>query len=380
MTPGARAAAAIFVLDSWLAGAPAEKALTTWARGARYAGSGDRAAIRDHVYDVLRRLESCAQAGGGRTGRALVIGLARLQGWAVDAIFSGGYAPDPLSDAERIIPQTSPDIWRDVPQWLQPALREALGARAGSVIERMSDRAPLYLRVNTRKIGISEVVERLLESSIKTEKCDLPSALMVVEGNRRLRGSAAYLDGLVEIQDLSAQKAVAAISWPASGSILDYCTGGGGKALAIAATSDAAIYVHDANPARMRDLTPRADRAGVAPQPIDRARSYDVVLTDVPCSGSGTWRRDPEAKWRLSPERLRELTSLQAEILEEARALVRPGGRLVYMTCSLLRSENEDQIADFLSRHADWRQVQETRFLPPADSDGFYLAELMYSG
>lgn len=380
MTPGARMAAAIAVLDGWLAGTPVERALTNWARGARYAGSGDRAAIRDHVYDVLRRLESCAQAGGGRSGRALMIGLARQQGLAVADLFTGGYAPDPLDEVERRTPEFVPDPWRDVPDWLRPVLRDALGGRADAVIGQMAQRAPLYLRVNVRATKVELVEDSLARDSIYTEKTALNGALMVVDGGRKLRQSQAYRDGLVEIQDLSAQQAVAAIGWPASGAVLDYCAGGGGKALAIAAISDAAIHVHDANPARMRDLLPRADRAGVALHPIDHARSYDAVLVDVPCSGSGTWRRDPEAKWHLTPGRLDELTGLQAKILQEARALVRPGGRLVYMTCSLLRAENEDQVTAFLTRHGDWRLTQQRRFMPPAGSDGFFLAELTHPG
>jgi len=380
MTPGARMAAAIAVLDGWLGGVPAEKALTAWARGARYAGSGDRAAIRDHVYDVLRRLESCAALGGGRSGRALMIGLARLQGLAVADLFTGGYAPDPLDEAERQAPNVAPDPWRDVPGWLRPALRDALGDCADSVIAQMAQRAPLYLRVNARASEVDLVEEMLTSDSILTGKTILRGALKVTDGGRKLRQSQAYRDGLVEIQDLSAQQAVAAIDWPTSGAVLDYCAGGGGKALAIAAISDAAIHVHDANPARMRDLPPRADRAGVALHPIDRARRYDAVLADVPCSGSGTWRRDPEAKWNLTPERLVELTALQADILEEARALLRPGGRLIYMTCSLLRAENEDQVTAFLTRHGDWQLTQQRWFLPPAGSDGFYLAELTHPG
>jgi 16S rRNA (cytosine967-C5)-methyltransferase len=380
MTPGARMAAAITVLDTWLAGAPAEKALTSWARGARYAGSGDRAAIRDHVYDALRRLESCSAAGGGRTGRALMIGLVRQQGKALEELFTGGYAPEPLDGAEKQPPDTAFDAWIDVPVWLQPALREALGVQAEAVIGQMTQRAPLYLRVNARKAGVIEVEERLVIDGIITEKTILKTALKVTGGDRKLRQSQVYLEGLVEIQDLSVQQAVAAISWPRSGTILDYCAGGGGKALAIAATSDAVIHVHDANPARMRDLPPRAERAGVVLHPMDSARTYDVVLADVPCSGSGTWRRDPEAKWTLTPDRLAALMALQAEILEAARALVCPGGRLVYMTCSLLCAENEDQVAAFLDNNTDWQLTQQTRFLPPDASDGFFLAELTHDG
>ena len=142
MTPGARMAAAIAVLDGWLGGVPAEKALTTWARGARYAGSGDRTAIRDHVYDVLRRLESCAALGGGRSGRALMIGLARQHGQALEDLFTGGYAPEPLDEAESLAPDVAPDPWRDVPDWLRPDLRDALGGRADAVIAQMAQRAP----------------------------------------------------------------------------------------------------------------------------------------------------------------------------------------------------------------------------------------------
>jgi 16S rRNA (cytosine967-C5)-methyltransferase len=380
MTPGARMAAAITVLDAWLAGTPAEKALTTWARGARYAGSGDRAAIRDHIYDVLRRMESCAAAGGGHTGRALMIGLSRQQGLVLEDMFTGGYAPDPLTEVEKQAPDMAFDAWVDMPVWLQPALREALGDQAGTVIGQMTRRAPLFLRVNTRKVGVGEVEERLVVDGILTEKMTLKTALKVTEGARKLRQSQVYLEGLVEIQDLSVQQAVSVISWPATGAILDYCAGGGGKALAIAANFDAVIHVNDANPARMRDLPPRADRAGVTLHPMDSTRAYDVVLADVPCSGSGTWRRDPEAKWNLTPDRLAALMALQAEILEAARALVCPGGRLVYMTCSLLRAENEDQVATFLTHNSDWQLMQQTRFLPPDASDGFFLAELTHNG
>lgn len=376
MTPGARIAAAIDVLDRWQDGVPVEKALTTWARGARYAGSGDRAAIRDHVYDTLRRLESCAGLGGGRDGRALMIGLCRLQGTDPAEVFTGGYAPDPLSAEEADPPGFVPDIWTDVPTWLHVPLREALGDRAETVLQDMRARAPLYLRLNTQdKVSVEDL---LAEASITTERTSLDGALRVLDGGRRLRQSEPYLSGQVEIQDLSPQMAVAMIDWPDDGRILDYCAGGGGKALAIAARSDAAVHVHDANPARMRDIAPRAERGNVALQPFDSALEYDVVLTDVPCSGSGTWRRDPEAKWQLSPDRLEALVATQAQIMDEAAALVRPGGRLVYMTCSLLRCENDDQVTAFLQRHPGWTRTGAAHLLPPEASDGFFVSELTH--
>lgn len=382
MTPAARVAAAIEVLDRWLDGVPAEKALTGWARGARYAGSKDRAAVRDHVYDVLRRKGACA-ALGGVDGRGLMLGLLRLQGVDPATVFTGeGHAPVPLSDAERQAPDASLDIWRDVPDWLHQPLRESLGARAADVIGALQKRAPLYLRVNARKASVNQAQERLLEDGIKTETCQAEMALKVTEGDRRLRQSSAYLDGLVEIQDLSVQLACAAVTWPQRGRVLDYCAGGGGKALAIAAVSDAQVFVHDANPSRMSDIPTRAARAGVILTTISRPDDcdpYDLVLCDVPCSGSGTWRRDPEAKWRLTPERLAELGQVQRQIVKQAQALVRPGGRLVYMTCSLLDAENQAVVDAALSA-ADWEMLTSARFLPPEASDGFFLAVLRRNG
>ncbi|TBX25602.1 RsmB/NOP family class I SAM-dependent RNA methyltransferase [Nioella sediminis] len=382
MTPAARVAAAIEVLDRWLDGVPAEKALTGWARGARYAGSKDRAAVRDHVYDVLRRKGACA-ALGGVDGRGLMLGLLRLQGVDPATVFTGeGHAPVPLSGAERQAPDASPDVWRDVPDWLNQPLRESLGAGAADIVGAMQTRAPLYLRVNARKASVNQAQERLLEDGIKTETCQAEMALKVTEGDRRLRQSSAYLDGSVEIQDLSVQLACAAVDWPQRGKVLDYCAGGGGKALAIAAVSDAQVFVHDANPSRMSDIPARAARAGVILTTISRPddrEPYDLVLCDVPCSGSGTWRRDPEAKWRLTPERLAELGQVQRQIVKQAQALVRPGGRLVYMTCSLLDAENQAVVDAALSA-PDWNVLTSSRFLPPEASDGFFLAVLRRNG
>ena len=378
MTPAARVAAAISVLDLWLAGTPAEKALTSWARGSRYAGSKDRAAVRDHVYDVLRRKGRCS-ALGGADGRGLLLGLMRLQGIDTAEIFTGeGYAPAPLTEAEAIVP-VAPEAnpWDDVPAWLHPALRESLGAEATEVLTSLQDRAPLFLRVNARKTDADKVQERLLLDGIKTLKTNCDGAFEVVEGSRRLRLSDAYADGLVEIQDLSVQMACAAVDWPRSGRVLDLCAGGGGKALAIAAVTDAQVFVHDILPTRMTDIPARATRAGVAlpqVQPDDHA-PYDLVLCDVPCSGSGTWRRDPEAKWHLTPDKLAGLGRVQHQIIQQAQSLVAPRGRVVYMTCSLLQAENEAVLETAL-KAPGWSLLQQLRFLPPEASDGFYLAEI----
>ena len=383
MTPAARHAAAITVLDRWLDGVPVEKALTGWARGARYAGSKDRAAVRDHVFDVLRMKGRCARLGRAETGRGLILGLLRLRGEAPAEVFTGdGYAPAALTPEEQTPPADDPEIDLDVPNWLMPALQARFDQDLPRALVEMGKRAPVYLRLNQRKADASQVIDRLRSSGVDAvESADCATALEVRAGARQLRQASAYLDGLVEIQDLSVQRAMGVIDWPLKGRVLDYCAGGGGKALAIAAISDAEITVHDAHPKRMADIPARATRAGVRlnmceTDALAAEGPFDLVLCDVPCSGSGTWRRDPEAKWRLTPDRLAELCQLQADILEKAAALVRRGGRIVYMTCSLFHDENEAQVSGFLARNPDWRQTVQHFDTPLTASDGFFVSEL----
>jgi 16S rRNA (cytosine967-C5)-methyltransferase len=382
MTPGARVQAAIAVLDAWIAGAPAEQALTNWARGARYAGSGDRRAVRDLVYDALRARQSCAALGQAETGRGLMIGLLRMQGLDPATRFTGeGHAPAPLSAREAEAPMASSERPPDVPDWTLPFLAERAGAHLPALLDSFRQRAPLYLRVNLRKASLSEAIERLAaEEIVAIADPRAATALEVVSGARRVKSSDVFAEGWVEPQDLSVQIALAAIDWP-EGRVLDYCAGGGGKALAIADACDARIVAHDAAPRRMVDLPVRAARAGVAIEIADRAAlagsgPFDAVLCDVPCSGSGTWRRDPEAKWRLTAARLVDLEQIQAEILDDAMRLVAPGGLLVYMTCSLFAAENEAQIARFLAAHPDWRLERQGAETPLTASDGVFHAAL----
>ena len=222
-------------------------------------------------------------------------------------------------------------------------------------------RAPVYLRVNLARTTRAAVQSSLAGDGIETRDAPCATALDVTQGAPRLTQTTAYQTGLVELQDLSVQQALARIDWP-HGRVLDYCAGGGGKALAIADLTGQPVDIHDAEPGRMADAAVRAKRAGVRlhqvtqPEPL-----YDLVLTDVPCSGSGTWRRDPDAKWRLTPDRLEALLTLQSEILDRASALT---DRLVYMTCSLLAAENEAQVQAFLDRHPGWKCKQSHTFTP----------------
>lgn len=383
MTPAARLSAAIALIDRFLAGEAAEKALTSWARASRYAGAGDRAAVRDLVFSALRRLRSQAALGGAMTGRGVVLGGLRAAGEDVEALFTGeGHAPAPLSDAERQagrVPSGAEAL--DCPDWLEPALRESLGADFEPVLAALRERAPVQLRVNLRKASRAAAQARLAEEGVACRPHPLSeTALEVVEGARRVQSSGAYAEGWVEPQDAASQAVADSLPVSEGAKVLDYCAGGGGKTLALAGRAEARFLAHDAAPHRMRDLPARAARAGVEVRLIDDPGAeapYDLVLCDAPCSGSGAWRRAPEGKWRLDAAALGRLVATQAEILDRAAPLVARGGMLAYATCSLLAAENDAQIAAFLSRHGGAWRLAGSRGLTPLDGgDGFYVAHL----
>jgi 16S rRNA (cytosine967-C5)-methyltransferase len=388
MTPGARVAAAIEILEAVLAGEAAEKVLTGWARRHRFAGSKDRAAIRDHVFDALRRLRSAAATGGAMSGRGVMIGLLRQQGAALDTLFDGtGHAPPPLSADEATpgAPDSEAEAL-DCPDWLAPRLRASLGADFAPVLERLRDRAPVFLRVNLVRADMATAQARLAAEGIACRPHALSqTALEVTEGARRVAASAAYREGLVELQDAASQAVVDALPLEGAGRVLDYCAGGGGKALAIAGRWRGTLAAHDANPRRMADLPARAARAGVTLSRLATADlagqgPWDVVLADAPCSGSGAWRRSPEGKWRLTEPDLARLTAVQDAILADAAGLVAPGGVLAYATCSLLDDENRDRIAAFLAAAPGWRPEGERRLTPLDGGDGFYVSVLRKPG
>ncbi|TRD15707.1 RsmB/NOP family class I SAM-dependent RNA methyltransferase [Palleronia caenipelagi] len=381
MTPAARIQTAIEILDEIVGGAPAERSLTRWARSARHAGSKDRAAVRDLVFDILRRWWSSAVRGGNLSGRARMIGYLRETGGDLDAIFTGArYAPAPLTDAEILAgdePEGSDRF--DAPDWLLPQLRQSLGDDCDAVLEALRHRAPVHVRVNTRRMSRDEAREALAAEDIASQPAALcDTALDITSNPRRLQSTQAYRDGTIELQDAASQAIVDLLPLSGAQMVLDYCAGGGGKTLAMAARHDATYHAHDADPKRLADLPERAIRAGVR---VDLRQTsalevaYDLVLTDVPCSGSGAWRRAPEGKIRFMPERLDQLADLQSRILGDAWARVRPGGHLAYATCSLLDAENGDQVARFLGSH-DAQPVVERRFTPLDGGDGFFCAVL----
>ncbi len=386
MTPGARLAAAMEVLDAALAGAPLERALTGWARASRFAGAKDRAAVRDLVYQGWRCRRSHAALGGAGTGRGIVLGGLRAAGTVPETLMTGaGHAPAPPGPQEGgRTPEGAEAL--DLPDWLWPLFRTDLGTDAADVAEALRHRAPVFLRVNLARTTRDQAIEGLATDEIVARPHDhVRTALEVTENPRRIAQSTAYADGVVELQDASSQAAVLALPLTPGARLLDYCAGGGGKALAVAALAPPGapfdLWAHDAIPARLADLAPRAARAGVRIHIVDGDAlaglpPFDVVLVDAPCSGSGTWRRDPDGKWRLTDGRLDALVALQSDILDAACLHVAPGGVLAYATCSVLGIETTGQVSAFLHRHPGWTLESRQAWRPGPAGDGFSLAVL----
>ncbi|MEM8556144.1 MAG: RsmB/NOP family class I SAM-dependent RNA methyltransferase [Pseudomonadota bacterium] len=386
MTPAARINAAIELMDRVCAGELASRALADWGRVNRYAGSKDRAAISDLVYEVLRKKKSFEAYGGGKTGRALLLGYLRSNGQEPDSIFgSDKYAPPQLTDEEHQRAQNALnrlDEFHDFPEWLWPDLVRSHGGNALAIAKALRDRAPVHLRVNLRKITRDDAIGALAKEGITTEALSVsPTALNVVEGARRVRNSESYLNGLVELQDASSQAVADSAPLSHGQTFLDFCAGAGGKVLAVAGRASGDFYAYEANPRRMKDLPSRAHRAGVNIELVQTKdqlgfQQFDTVMLDAPCSGSGSWRRDPQGKWLLTAEKLDHILSIQRDILKEAVSFVRPKGHLVYATCSLINRENAFQTRAFVSENEGFEIVNESHFTPLSGSDGFYCCVL----
>lgn len=386
MTPAARINAAIGLVDRILSGELADRTLADWGRKNRYAGSKDRAAIADLVYDVLRRKRSLAALGGGDSGRALFLGYVRDGGQPPEGIFGAGtYAPPSLTDAERSRgdqPQAHNGESADFPEWLWPDIQSSLGERVQEIAEAMRSRAPVHLRVNLDKLSRQSAISELLSEDIVGHEHPLsPSAVEVVEGARKIRSARAYLEGKVELQDASSQAVADMVPLEPGDALLDFCAGGGGKTLAVAGRVAGIFAAHDADRGRMKDLPARASRAGatvtrLSLAEVEQRSPFDTVLVDAPCSGSGSWRRDPQGKWLLTREKLNQTLTLQHEILDQSQRFVRPQGHLVYATCSLLNCENGRQVEEFLARHSEFSLIVEKSFTPLDGGGGFYCAVL----
>ena len=381
MTPSARVQAAIEILDQVIAsalddGPPADQLVNRYFKARRFAGSKDRRAVRELVFQAIRASDRPAN---GRSAILSVEGAAEL--------FDGSpHGPAALGPGEE------PAERRFVPEWIAPLLSPLVTPDEWPAL---AERAPLDLRVNAARA----TRESLLVQFPGVEPTKLSPWGLRLPPDSRIDDHPAYLAGLVEVQDEGSQLIALACAPQDSERLLDLCAGAGGKALALAAAAPGAtILASDSNRARLSQLGPRADRAGARiesrllnpPSEVDEladwANTADMVLVDAPCSGSGTWRRNPEGRWRLTPERLDRLVAAQARLLDIAAALVAPGGRLVYAICSLLSREGAAQIADFHHRHSSWisedvpieggRVDGGGRLLTPAHdgTDGFFVA------
>ena len=386
MIPAARVQAASEVLGRVLAGAPAERELTAWARASRYAGSKDRAAVRDHVFDALRRLRSAAWRGGcgdvapaAMSAARVMAGLVAEAGGDPAAIFTGArHCPAPLDLPGD--PGPMPEaVAADLPDWLWAILRADHGDGAKAIAEALRGRAPVTLRVNLARTERDALIAELHRQGFDARANPVAETAITLDGAPRgLANLDAFAGGRFEMQDAGSQALVARLPEVRGMRVLDLCAGGGGKALALAARGAGEVLAHDADSGRMRDLPARATRAGARIRPVDIPEEhgpFDAVIADVPCSGSGAWRRNPEARWRLTPARLEELRTLQDEILDRAVRLTRPGGWIGYMTCSVLVRENADRADAAAARHG---LVVRDRWsiLPGAESDGFHLTLL----
>jgi len=350
---------------------PFDRFLKAWFRSRRFAGSKDRRAIADHVFSVTRRRAHLAHRMGGQNPRALVIASLLEQGEDVDGLFGGGYGPAPLTPQERaaIAALASPEpawVRGEYPQWLQPELARAFGDRLPVEMPEFIGRAPTDIRANRLKTNREAVISALAEEGIPAKPTPYAPQGIRIEGEAaNLSRSALFESGAFEFQDEAAQLASELAGAIPGMRVLDLAAGAGGKSLALAAAMQnrGEIVACDVRGEALFELEKRAARAGasiIKTLPLEHAQPsglFDLVFLDAPCSGTGTWRRQPELRWRLTPERLAELTRLQDRLLDQASGLVRPGGQLVYATCSILPVENQDRLAGFLERHKGFKTL-----------------------
>jgi 16S rRNA (cytosine967-C5)-methyltransferase len=430
MTPGARLSAAIEVLAEIAARRrPAADALKDWGLAHRFAGSGDRAAIAGLVYDALRRRASSAHLMGESTSRAIALGMLRLERKldvdAIGALADGArFAPTPLSNEERArlaaanLDSAPPWVAGDYPEWLDPYLARVFGDERAAEGAALASRAPLDLRVNTLKGTREDAAAGLAELAPAPTRWSPVGLRIALEADAKappIHAEPAFIKGMVEVQDEGSQVAAVLAAAKPGTQVIDLCAGAGGKTLALAAAMDnhGQLYATDLDKRRLAPIHDRLARSGarnvqvrspksVGSELADLAGRADLVLIDAPCTGIGTWRRNPDAKWRMRPGALELRLKEQAAALDRAAALVKVGGRIAYVTCSLLAEENGDQVRAFLARRPDFAIVppaevastlgeraylfrraaliaEEGLLMTPrrTDTDGFYVAMLV---
>ncbi|MEO0358596.1 MAG: RsmB/NOP family class I SAM-dependent RNA methyltransferase, partial [Pseudomonadota bacterium] len=347
----------------------------------RFAGSKDRAAVRDIVFDAVRKRRSCGAWPTGST-RLWVARLLADAGTPHDQIFGNGpYGPIALTDREHAALADNLPHQHNVPDWIDAEIRASgagLTDAPADILAAYDLRAPLFLRVNRRNATVAQVREDLSHDGIETETVlGLDWALKVTTHPRQVAQSRGFLGGQFEVQDASSQTAAEDI--PIGGAVLDYCAGGGGKALAFA-DRGAKVTAHDSSAARLANVDDRIRRAGVtiakaAPGSLTPHDTFDTVFCDVPCSGSGAWRRNPAAKWALTPDDLASYGAVQRDIVTQAMQHCRSGGYFVYATCSIFAAENTAQVAWAQGQCSNLTLLRDRQLSPVGgNGDGFYYA------
>ena len=395
MRDAGRIAAAVGVLDDMDARhKPVRLALKAWGDASRYAGSKDRAFVSGLVLDVLRHRNTLAWRMGRDSARALVLGaLGFLWAWPLARIAEavdepphglGALTSDEIAALGAAPPETpAPWIAGDYPDWLDPHLARVFGEDRSAEGHALASRASIDLRVNTLKTDPERALKAL--EPLGAEPAGLIAAALRIappgatDKAPPVEAIPEFGKGWFEVQDLGSQIAAAAAGAIKGKQALDYCAGGGGKTLALAAAmgNSGQLYAYDADARRLADTVRRTERAGVRNLQVRTPLRPDalvglegrmeLVFVDAPCTGSGTWRRHPDAKWRLTPAQLERRMAEQDAVLAGAAPFVKPGGRLVYVTCSLLLEENEDRLAAFLAGRPDFAQIP---VLPQIEASG----------
>ena len=391
MTPSARVAAAIELLAGVEAAPrkPADAVANDFFRARRYIGSGDRRAVSERTWTVLRARRRLGwwldQQAARATPRMLVAASLLVEGWTLEGVvqtYSGGqFAPTRLDAEEQASlraiaghtidhPGMPPAVRLELPDWALSRLQARFGDELNAEMAALGTEAPLDLRVNLLKVTREQAQEALAAEGIEARPTKLSPWGLRIEGRRAVSTGPAFQQGLVEIQDEGSQLVASLVGAAPEMRVADWCAGAGGKTLALAMTMEnrGHIAACDVSAPRLDGAVRRLRRAGVhnverhLVEPGDkwakrRAGSFDRVLVDAPCTGSGTWRRNPDGRIRLAERDLQELVPKQAGILAAASRLVRKGGRLVYATCSLFAEENEIQVQEFLSAQPDYKLV-----------------------
>src|SRR5258705_12446783 len=389
MTPAARLSAAIELIETIDAQrVPAAKALKEWGTAHRYAGSGDRAAIAGLIWDVLRRRASSAWIMDDDAPRARVLGMLKVErGLDVETIAAlcdgGRFAPEPLTERERIalasrsLENAPSHIAGDYPEWLDGYLAQVFGDDRAAEATAMASRAPLDLRVNTLKAKREKILSSLAHLGAQPTPWS-PIGLRIELGadarNPGIHAEEDFIKGAIEVQDEGSQLATLLSAAKPGEQVIDLCAGAGGKTLALAAMMQGKgrLIATDHDKRQLAPIHDRLSRAGIHNADVrtpkgdldplaDIHASADLVLIDAPCTGTGTWRRNPDAKWRMRPGALEVRLKDQAEVLDRASALVKPGGRIAYITCSVLLPENGAQVRAFVGRHPEFVVVSPER-------------------